>query len=136
MTGATATPIANSITEMYVMQRYLDPDGMASAGIHHFDQWAATFGEVVTNMEINLTGTGFQPKSRFAKFTNVPELLGMFHRFGGRQPVAHGRGGDRDAAHSGPHPRDAARPGCRGGRRDRALCRRIAACRRDRRGGL
>lgn len=82
MTGATATPIANSITEMYVMQRYLDPDGMASAGIHHFDQWAATFGEVVTNMEINITGTGFQPKSRFAKFTNVPELLGMFHRFG------------------------------------------------------
>ena len=82
MTGATATPIANSITEMYVMQRYLDPDGMAGAGIHHFDQWAATFGEVVTNMEINVTGTGFQPRSRFAKFTNVPELLGMFHRFG------------------------------------------------------
>src|SRR5450756_2124705 len=33
-------------------------------------------------MEINVTGTGFQPRSRFAKFTNVPELLGMFHRFG------------------------------------------------------
>lgn len=82
MTGATATPIANSITEMYVMQRYLDPEGMAAAGIRHFDQWAATFGEVVTSMEINITGTGFRPKSRFAKFTNVPELLAMFHRFG------------------------------------------------------
>lgn len=82
MTGATATPIANSITEMFVMQRYLDPETMAAAGIHHFDQWAATFGEVVTSMEINITGTGFRPKSRFAKFTNVPELLGMFHRFG------------------------------------------------------
>lgn len=48
MTGATATPIANSITEMFVLQRYLDPDGLEKAGIRDFDSWAATFGEVVT----------------------------------------------------------------------------------------
>lgn len=83
ITGATATPLANSITEMYVVQRYLDPDGLARAGIHDFDSWAATFGEVVTVPELAVAGGGrFKVKSRFARFTNVPELLAMFHAFG------------------------------------------------------
>ncbi len=82
ITGATATPLANSITEMYVMQRYLDPDGLTRAGIHDFDSWAATFGEVVTAPELAVAGGGrFKVKSRFARFTNVPELLAMFHTF-------------------------------------------------------
>ncbi len=82
ITGATATPLANSITEMYVMQRYLDPDGLTRAGIHDFDSWAATFGEVVTAPELAVAGGGrFKVKSRFARFANVPELLGMFHAF-------------------------------------------------------
>lgn len=83
MTGATATPIANSITEMFVLQRYLDPDGLEKAGIHDFDSWAATFGEVVTAPELAVAGGGrFKVKSRFARFTNIPELLSMFHAFG------------------------------------------------------
>lgn len=82
ITGATATPIANSVTEMYVMQRYLAPTRLTSAGIHDFDSWAATFGEVVTGFEANITGDQFKLKGRFAKFTNVPELLTMFHEFG------------------------------------------------------
>lgn len=82
ITGATATPLANSITEMYVMQRYLDPDGLTRAGIHDFDGWAATFGEVVTAPELAVAGGGrFKVKSRFARFTNLPELLAMFHTF-------------------------------------------------------
>lgn len=82
ITGATATPIANSITEMYVVQRYLHPDGLAAAGITDFDAWAATFGEVVTAPELAVAGGGrFKIKSRFARFTNIPELLGMFHTF-------------------------------------------------------
>lgn len=83
ITGATATPLANSITEMYVVQRYLDPEGLTKAGIHDFDSWAATFGEVITAPELAVAGGGrFKVKSRFARFTNVPELLGMFHAFG------------------------------------------------------
>lgn len=83
VTGATATPIANSITEMYVMQRYLDPETLTRAGIHDFDSWAATFGEVVTVTELAVAGANtFKVKNRFAKFTNVPELLAMFHTFG------------------------------------------------------
>ncbi|WP_253907994.1 helicase-related protein [Arthrobacter sp. H20] len=82
ITGATATPIANSVTEMYVMQRYLRPDLLEQAGIHDFDTWAATFGQVVTEMEMTVAGgESFKMKERFSKFQNVPELLKMFHTF-------------------------------------------------------
>ncbi|WP_240987098.1 helicase-related protein [Arthrobacter sp. Soil736] len=82
ITGATATPIANSVTEMYVMQRYLRPDLLRAAGIQDFNTWAATFGQVVEEMELSVAGGDrFKLKSRFAKFQNVPELLKMFHTF-------------------------------------------------------
>ena len=41
------------MVEMYTMQRFLDPEGLQSRGIEHFDAWAATFGEVVDTMEIS-----------------------------------------------------------------------------------
>jgi N12 class adenine-specific DNA methylase len=82
ITGATATPIANSVTEIYVMQRYLRPDLLEQAGINDFDTWAATFGQVVTEMEMTVAGgDSFKMKERFSKFQNVPELLKMFHTF-------------------------------------------------------
>ncbi|MDP9886087.1 N12 class adenine-specific DNA methylase [Sinomonas atrocyanea] len=82
ITGATATPIANSVTEMYVMQRYLRPDLLEDAGIADFNTWAATFGQVVEEMELSVAGGDrFKLKARFAKFQNVPELLRMFHTF-------------------------------------------------------
>ncbi|MDR1213736.1 MAG: helicase [Propionibacteriaceae bacterium] len=80
--GATATPISNSMVELHTMQRYFDPQGLLDAGIDDFDSWAATFGEVVTAPELASDGVTFKPKSRLARFVNVPELLGMFHRFG------------------------------------------------------
>jgi len=79
-TMATATPLANSITEAYVMQRYLRPDLMEAAGITSFDGWAATFGSQVTEMEMGPAG-GFRQKTRFARFQNVPEMLRMWHVF-------------------------------------------------------
>ena len=80
VTFATATPVANSITEAYVMQRYLRPDLLEAAGIEVFDSWAATFGQVVTRVELAPEGGGsFRMKSRFASFRNVPEMLRMLH---------------------------------------------------------
>lgn len=81
VTFATGTPISNTMVEMYTMQRFLDPHGLASRGIEHFDAWAATFGEVVDTMEISPDGAGLRPRSRFAKFTNLPELQQMFRSF-------------------------------------------------------
>lgn len=79
---ATATPIANSITEAYVMQRYMRPDLLRQAGLDHFDAWAATFGKTVTQMEMAPTGgSSFRVKTRFAKFQNVPEMLRMWRVF-------------------------------------------------------
>ncbi len=78
-TFATATPIANSVAEAYVMQRYLRPDVLRDAGIPDFDSWAATFGEVTTDLELAPDGSRFRMNARFAKFRNVPELLRMWH---------------------------------------------------------
>ncbi|HWV50881.1 MAG TPA: helicase-related protein, partial [Microbacterium sp.] len=82
VTGATATPISNSVTEAFVMQRYLRPDLLAKAGIGAFDAWAATFGQTVTQMEMAPTGNNtFRMKTRFAKFQNVPEMLRLWSVF-------------------------------------------------------
>ena len=81
VTFATGTPISNTMVEMYTMQRFLDPEGLKSRGIEHFDAWAATFGEVVDTMEISPDGASLRPRSRFAKFTNLPELQQMFRAF-------------------------------------------------------
>jgi N12 class adenine-specific DNA methylase len=82
VTFATGTPISNTMCEMYTMQRYLDPEGLRERGIDHFDGWAATFGEVVDTMEISPDGASLRPRSRFAKFTNLPELQQMFRAYG------------------------------------------------------
>jgi N12 class adenine-specific DNA methylase len=81
VTFATGTPISNTMVEMYTMQRFLDPEGLRSRGIEHFDAWAATFGEVIDTMEISPDGAGLRPRSRFARFTNLPELQQMFRAF-------------------------------------------------------
>jgi hypothetical protein len=81
VTFATGTPISNTMMELYTMQRFLDPAGLKSRGIEHFDAWAATFGEVVDTMEISPDGAGLRPRSRFARFTNLPELQQMFRQF-------------------------------------------------------
>jgi N12 class adenine-specific DNA methylase/predicted RNA methylase len=81
VTFATGTPISNTMVELYTMQRFLDPEGLQARGIEHFDGWAATFGEVVDTMEISPDGASLRPRSRFAKFTNLPELQQMFRAF-------------------------------------------------------
>jgi N12 class adenine-specific DNA methylase len=80
--GATATPIANSVRELYVVTRQLRPDLLADTGTTDFDTWAATFAKVVTAIEVSPTGGGFQMRARLAKYTNVPELSLMMRTFG------------------------------------------------------
>lgn len=75
---ATGTPISNTMCEMYLMQKYLQSDLLEEKGIAHFDAWAANFGETVTAMELSPEGKGYRPKTRFAKFTNLPELVTSF----------------------------------------------------------
>lgn len=75
---ATGTPVSNSMAELYTMQRYLQYDELKKNGLDHFDNWASTFGETVTAIELAPEGTGYRAKTRFAKFHNLPELMSMF----------------------------------------------------------
>ena len=75
---ATGTPVSNSMTELYTMQRYLQYDTLKRKGLAHFDCWASTFGETVTAIELAPEGTGYRARTRFAKFFNLPELMAMF----------------------------------------------------------
>ena len=75
---ATGTPVSNTMCELYVMQLYLQKRTLERMGIYHFDSWAANFGEVTTALELTVEGSGFRFKSRFNKFTNVPELMTSF----------------------------------------------------------
>ena len=77
---ATGTPISNSMAEMFVMQRYLQPDTLRDRGITHFDEWASNFGEVISSLELAPEGTGYRIRNRFSKFTNLPELMQMFNQ--------------------------------------------------------
>ena len=79
MVFASGTPVSNSMTELYTMMRYLQTDLLKECDINHFDEWAADFGEVKTDYELKPESDGkYQLKTRFAKFTNLPELMGMF----------------------------------------------------------
>lgn len=77
----TGTPISNSMSEMYTMQNYLQPRALVENGTTFFDGWAADFGETITSMELAPSGQGYRARTRFAKFTNLPELLTMYRSF-------------------------------------------------------
>ena len=75
---ATGTPVSNSMTELYTMQRYLQVDLLEKTHLSHFDNWASIFGETVTAIELAPEGTGYRARTRFARFFNLPELMSMF----------------------------------------------------------
>ena len=75
---ATGTPVSNSMTELYTMQRYLQYESLKKNNLEHFDSWASTFGETVSAFELSPEGTGYRVKTRFSKFYNLPELMSMF----------------------------------------------------------
>lgn len=75
---ATGTPVSNTMGELYVMQTYLQPSALRRAHLDRFDDWAANFGEVVTELEMNVQGSDFRFRNRFSKFVNIPELMNMY----------------------------------------------------------
>lgn len=74
----TGTPISNSITELYTLQRYIQPNILKEKGIQAFDSWASTFGEVTNAWELDSSGINYKIVARFNKFKNVPELSTMY----------------------------------------------------------
>lgn len=76
VTFATGTPVANTMVELYNMQKYLQLQDLTDRGIQAFDAWANTFGDTTTKMEVGVTGD-YSPVTRFAKYSNLPELLAL-----------------------------------------------------------
>lgn len=78
---ASGTPVSNSMSELYSIQRYLKPSRLQEMGLYNFDAWASAFGRETTKLELKPEGTGFAMKTRFSEFCNIPELISMFHEF-------------------------------------------------------
>lgn len=73
VTFLSGTPISNSLTEMYILFKYLRPREMERQSIENFDGWAAVFAKKSTDFEFSVTNE-IIAKERFRKFIKVPEL--------------------------------------------------------------
>jgi len=73
VTFLSGTPISNSLTEMYLLFKYLRPDEMRRQGIENFDGWAAVFARKTVDFEFSVTNE-IIAKERFRHFIKVPEL--------------------------------------------------------------
>lgn len=71
---ATGTPITNSVTDVYVMQNYLQSGELAMLDLQNFDSWVGMFAEKTTEFEIDVDTSAYRLATRFAKFHNLPEL--------------------------------------------------------------
>ena len=78
---ATGTPITNSITDIFVMQTYLQSGELSLLGLQNFDSWTGTFAEKTTEFEIDVDTSGYRLATRFAKFNNMPELSNLIASF-------------------------------------------------------
>lgn len=76
----SGTPVTNTMGELYTLQRFFQNDALRAAGVESFDDWAGTFGRVVTDQEATLMGT-YQMVSRFTEFDNTRALSNMVHSF-------------------------------------------------------
>lgn len=74
---ATGTPITNSITDAYIMQRYLQSGELSMLDLQSFDSWIGMFAERVTEFEVDVDTSTYRLATRFAKFHNLPELTSL-----------------------------------------------------------
>lgn len=77
---ATATPISNTLAEVYVMMKFLQYPLLEKMGIAHFDSWIQMFAETTQGLEMKPDCSGFRMNTRFNKFTNLPELSALWRQ--------------------------------------------------------
>lgn len=74
---ATGTPITNSVSDAYVMQKYLQDGELSILGLQSFDAWIRMFAEMATEFEVDVDTSNFRMATRFSKFHNLPELTSL-----------------------------------------------------------
>lgn len=77
-TFLSGTPISNSLTEMYLLFKYLLPRELEKQNVSNFDAWAAVYTKKTTDYEFSVTNQ-IQAKERFRHFINVPELALLYN---------------------------------------------------------
>lgn len=75
---ATGTPLCNSISDVYALQMYLQPDALQKRRLDRFDSWVKTFARPEQVCEIDVNASGYRFVRRFSKFFNLPELSRLF----------------------------------------------------------
>lgn len=76
----TGTPISNSISEMFTLQRYMNSDELKIQRLEHFDAWAKQYTDILTDWELKPSG-GYKLVTRMSKFKNIPELIGSYRNY-------------------------------------------------------
>lgn len=79
-TFVSATPITNSISEMYTIQKLISGNELKRKGIFNFDSWARRYIKISTDLELTVKGT-YVFKSRFREFIKVDSLQKDYLRF-------------------------------------------------------
>ena len=75
---ATGTPITNSISDIFVMQKYLQSGMLELLDMQSFEAWIGTFAEKQSEFEIDVDTQNYRLATRLSKFHNIPELTSLF----------------------------------------------------------
>lgn len=75
---STGTPLTNSISDLFVLQMFLQPEQLELLNLGHFDEWVGTFASRRSGFEVDVDSQNFRIMTRFASFHNLPELTSLF----------------------------------------------------------
>jgi N12 class adenine-specific DNA methylase/predicted RNA methylase len=78
---ATGTPISNSLSEKYTLQRYMGLEELESRGILSFDSWLNNFGNDYSDYELDGTGVKYKQVNRLRGLTNMIEVMAMYRQY-------------------------------------------------------
>ena len=75
---STGTPLTNSISDLFVLQYFLQPEQLEFLHLDHFDEWLNNFAARQTGFEVDVDSRSYRIRTRFSSFHNIPELMSLF----------------------------------------------------------
>lgn len=75
---STGTPLTNSISDLFVLQQFLQPEQLELLHLGHFDEWIGSFATRRSGFEVDVDSQNYRIMTRFSRFHNLPELTSLF----------------------------------------------------------
>lgn len=75
---STGTPLTNSLSDLFVLQMFLQPEQLELLHLNHFDEWINNFATRQTGFEVDVDSQNYRVRTRFSSFHNIPELTSLF----------------------------------------------------------